>query len=157
MHWHKIYQLVKQNKQLITNFPHMKSIYLTIFALFSLCSLQAQTSTPKDTVTVSDSAFTRVEIESSFPGGDAGWLRYLRTSLVYPEKAVRKKVAGTVVVQFIVEKDGSLSDIKAISGPELLQQAAINVIKDSPGWKPAVQHGRKVKSYKKQPITFQLQ
>jgi len=61
------------------------------------------------------------------------------------------------VVQFIVDKNGVLSDIAAISGPELLQAAAVEVIKESPRWKPAIQDGRVVKSYKKQPITFRLQ
>jgi protein TonB len=76
---------------------------------------------------------------------------------VYPKKAERKKIEGTVVVQFIVDKDGTISNISAVSGPELLQEAATEVIKKSPNWTPASQNGRKVKSYKKQPITFKLQ
>jgi len=98
-----------------------------------------------------------VETESYFPGGVPAWIRFLNNNLTYPPKAVRKKVEGTVVVQFIVDKNGALSNIEAISGPELLQEAAVNVIKNSPNWKPAIQDGRIVKSYKKQPITFKLQ
>ena len=139
----------------------MKHFYFICFQLFVVITIaNGQTNAAKDSMThipaKPDSALVKVEFESTFPGGDAGWLRFLKSSLVYPPKAVRKKVEGTVVVQFIVEKDGSLSDIQAVSGPELLWDAAIKVIKESPNWKPAVQNGKKVKSYKKQPITFRL-
>jgi protein TonB len=139
----------------------MKAFYFLFFQFFVvISSVNAQANASKDSLvhplTKTDSALVKVEIESSFPGGEAGWLRFLKSSLVYPAKAVRKKVEGTVVVQFIVEKDGSLSDIEAISGPDLLWDAAVKVIKASPNWKPAVQYGKKVKSYKKQPIAFRL-
>jgi protein TonB len=60
------------------------------------------------------------------------------------------------VVQFIVDKEGMVSDVQAISGPEELRKEAERVIKKSGKWTPAVQNGRQVKSYKKQPIVFQL-
>ena len=135
----------------------MKLVYLLLLQLIIAGSLHAQASVSIDSLIVSDSAFRHVEIESEFPGGVAGWARFLSSNLTYPTKAVRKKIEGTVVVQFIVDKNGSLSNIEAISGPELLQEAAVSVIRNSPNWKPAIQFGRKVKSYKKQPITFRLQ
>jgi periplasmic protein TonB len=140
----------------------MKLLYLTLTALICNIAIQAQ-SRPSasamidSVIAIVDTTLDKVEIESSFPGGDAGWIRFLNTHLVYPPKAVRKSVQGTVVVQFIVEKDGSLSNIEAISGPALLQEAAVTVLKESPRWKPAFQNNKKVKSYKKQPITFKLQ
>ena len=139
----------------------MRFLYAFLFlSLFVISSVNAQTDTPKDSLKTAaaspNGTQVRVETESFFPGGDAAWLRFLKSNLVYPAKAVRKKVEGSVVVQFIVEKDGSLSNIEAISGPELLWDAAVKVIKESPNWKPAVQDGRKVKSYKKQPIGFRL-
>jgi len=135
----------------------MKLVYLLLLQLIIAGSLHAQASVSIDSLIVSDSAFRHVEIESEFPGGVAGWARFLSSNLTYPTKAVRKKIEGTVVVQFIVDKNGILSNIEAISGPELLQEAAVSVIRNSPNWKPAIQFGRKVKSYKKQPITFRLQ
>ena len=60
-------------------------------------------------------------------------------------------------MQFIVDKEGAVSDVEAISGPNELRAEAIRVIKKSGKWEPAVQNGRKVKSYKKQPITFRLE
>ncbi|MDP4132179.1 MAG: energy transducer TonB [Bacteroidota bacterium] len=98
-----------------------------------------------------------IEIESSFPGGDKGWANFLSNTLVYPPKAIKKKIEGQVVAQFIIEKDGTLSDIEIISGPKELWPPVMDVLKQSPNWKPAVQNGKKVKSYKKQPFNFRLE
>lgn len=97
-----------------------------------------------------------VELESTFPGGARGWNAFLSRTLVYPPKAVRKNIQGQVMAQFIVEKDGSLSNIEIISGPKELRNAVLDVLKQSPNWKPALQNGKKVKSYKKQPFNFKL-
>lgn len=104
-----------------------------------------------------DKAFKKVEIESKFPGGERAWLNFLQENLTYPKKAVRKNIQGTVVLQFIVDTDGTVSDIEAISGPEELQQGAINMLKKTPNWIPAILNGTKVKSYKKQPIVFRIE
>jgi len=111
---------------------------------------------PKKDETDYDKTFTKVEIESEYPGGDAAWRRYLLKSLQYPSDAQDNGIQGTVVVQFIVDKEGMVSDVQAISGPEELRKEAERVIKKSGKWTPAVQNGRQVKSYKKQPIVFQL-
>lgn len=104
-----------------------------------------------------DKTFTKVEIESEYPGGTSAWQRYLNKSLRYPQDAIDNEVQGTVVVQFIVDKEGTVSAVEAISGPEELRDEAARVIKKSGKWTPAVQNGRQVKSYKKQPITFRLE
>ncbi len=104
-----------------------------------------------------DKTFTKVEIESDYPGGQGAWLRYLQKNLQYPQDAIDNEIQGTVTVQFIVDKEGVVSDVEAISGPNELRAEAVRVIKKSGKWEPAVQNGRKVKSYKKQPITFRLE
>lgn len=104
-----------------------------------------------------DKTFTKVEIESSYPGGAAAWTRYLLKTLRYPQEAQDNEVQGTVVVQFIVDKGGMVSNVEAISGPSELRDEAVRVIKKSGQWTPAVQNGRQVKSYKKQPIVFRLE
>jgi protein TonB len=105
-----------------------------------------------------DKTFTKVEIESNYPGGPSAWMRYLNKTFQYPTEAQENEIQGTVVVQFIVDKDGNVSDVEAVSGPTNggLRAEAVRVIKKSGKWEPAVQNGRKVKSYKKQPITFKL-
>ncbi len=97
-----------------------------------------------------------VEIESSFPGGLAAWQRFLNKNLRMPDDALNNEIQGTVIVQFIVDKEGNVSDVQAISGPEGggLREEAIRVIKKSGKWVPAVQNGTHVKSYKRQPIKF---
>jgi len=104
-----------------------------------------------------DKTFTKVEIESEYPGGSAAWQRYLNKTLRYPQEAIDNEIQGTVVIQFIVDKEGNVSDVEAISGPEELRAEAVRVIKKSGKWTPAVQNGRQVKSYKKQPIVFRLE
>ena len=104
-----------------------------------------------------DKTFTKVEIESEYPGGAAAWQRYLNRNLRYPQEAIDNEVQGAVVVQFIVDREGNVSDVEAISGPQELRAEAVRVIKKSGKWTPAVQNGRQVKSYKKQPIVFRLE
>jgi protein TonB len=132
----------------------MKVFYLATFlCICSFVSVAQSTDTkivPKDTI------YGLPEKESEFPGGEAGWIRFLNAHLEYPQKAVRKNVQGMVIVQFIVNTDGTVSEIEAISGPVLLRDAAVQVLKQSPKWKPGMQLGKKVRTYKKQPITFKL-
>jgi periplasmic protein TonB len=111
---------------------------------------------PKDN-TDYDKTFTKVEIESDYPGGTAAWQRYLQKNLQYPEEAQNAEVQGQVVVKFIVDKEGKVSEVEAISGPNELREEAMRVIRKSGSWTPAVQNGRKVKSYKSQPINFRLE
>src|SRR5450631_4379167 len=104
-----------------------------------------------------DKTFTKVEIESEYPGGQAAWARYLNKNLHYPDEAVSNEIQGDVVVQFIVDKEGLVSEVEAVSGPNQLRDEAVRVIKKSGKWTTAVQNGRQVKYYKKQPIKFRLE
>lgn len=105
-----------------------------------------------------DSVFTREEIEAVFAdGGDAGWMRFLQRNLDIEVPGRRKAPPGnyTAIIRFVVEKDGSLSDIKAETKTGYgTEQEVIRVIKRSPKWKPAKQYGRFVRAYRRQPITF---
>ena len=104
-----------------------------------------------------DKTFTKVETESQYGDNPNDWGKFLYKTLVYPQDAQDNEIQGTVVVQFIVDKEGNVSDVEAISGPNEFRAEAIRVIKKSGKWKPAIQNGRQVKSYKKQPITFKLE
>jgi len=100
--------------------------------------------------------FMKVEVESEFPGGRAAWERFLRRYLRYPQEAIDNAKEGIVVVQFVVDTLGNVSEVKAISGPEEFRTEAERVIKKSGKWTPARQNGRHVPSYKKQQIVFAL-
>ena len=97
--------------------------------------------------------FTKVEIPSEYPGGPAAWQRFLNKNLRFSSDDVE----GTVVVQFIVDKDGTVTEVQAVSGPEELRAESIRVIKKSGKWTPAIQNGHQVKSIKKQPIVYRLE
>jgi protein TonB len=104
-----------------------------------------------------DSLFIVVQIESEYPGGKAAWMRYLNKNFRYPQAAMDNEIQGAVMVQFIVDKDGNVSNVEAMSGPDELKEEAVRVIKKSGKWDPAIQNGRQVKSYKRQSVLFQLQ
>lgn len=113
---------------------------------------------PKKDETDYDGMFMKVEKESEFPGGTAAWQRFLNKNLHYPDDALNREIQGAVLVQFIVDKDGNVSDVEAVGGPDQggLREEAVRVIKKSGKWTPALQNGRYVKSYKKQPVTFSI-
>lgn len=130
--------------------------------------------------------WANVEIDASFKGGEAAWKRYLEANLdtKVPKKNGAPAATYTAWLQFIVEKDGTISDIKALSAHGFgIEEEAIRLVKtttdktkwvpaDQNGravkqvgttdgtlktdskWVPALQNGRPVRSYKKQPITF---
>ena len=98
------------------------------------------------------------EKESEFPGGLKGWSRYLMKKLVYPERAQKSVIQGQVVVQFIIDKNGSvISPIIAHSVEYSLDDVSLKIINESGKWEPAFQNGHIVKSYKRQPINFKLE
>ena len=103
--------------------------------------------------------FEKVEIEASFKGGEGAWKKYLERNLnanVGPDNGAPPGTY-TVYVQFVVSRDGSISDVKALTNHGYGMEAeAMRVIKKGPAWVPAVQNGRNVNAYRKQPITFQV-
>ncbi|MBO9617979.1 MAG: energy transducer TonB [Niabella sp.] len=101
--------------------------------------------------------FTKVEKEASYPGD---WSRYLMTNLNASVATEHGAPAGNyqAIIQFVVARDGSVSDIRCIKDPGFgIGQEAMRVIKLSGNWNPAEQNHRTVKAYRKQPITFSIQ
>ncbi|MEI2739629.1 MAG: energy transducer TonB [Chitinophagaceae bacterium] len=108
---------------------------------------------------IEEKIFERVEIEASFPGGDEAWRKYLEQNLNAAVPAEYGAPAGTytVIVQFVVDKDGKITDIKALTNHGYgMESEVIRFLKKAPKWNPAIQDGRKVKAYRKQPVTFQV-
>jgi periplasmic protein TonB len=99
--------------------------------------------------------YTSVEVLPTF-NGDYG--KFLGKNLRYPPIARENNIQGRVIVNFVVEKDGSLTDIKVVRGiGGGCDEEAIRVIKSSPKWNPGVQNGRNVRVNYTIPIFFQLQ
>ena len=104
-----------------------------------------------------DKIFTKVENEAQFPGGQAAWVRYLQKNLNANTPVDNGAPSGTfqVIVKFIVSKDGTISDVQAESKHGFGMEAeAVKIIKRGPKWSPALQNGRNVNAYRRQPITF---
>ena len=104
--------------------------------------------------------FTKVEVEAGFPGGDRAWRSYLEKNLNTEVPGENGAPEGnlTVIVKFVVSKDGSLSDISCENDPGFgICEEAKRVIKRTKNWTPAIQNGRNVNAYRRQPITFSVQ
>jgi len=101
--------------------------------------------------------FEKVEVEAQFKGGDREWRRFLEKNL-NPDVPIENGApegSYTVVVQFIVDKEGKISDVRATTKHGYgMEDEAVKVIRKGPDWVPAIQNGRQVKAYRKQPITF---
>jgi len=103
--------------------------------------------------------FEKVEIEASFKGGESAWRKYLERNLNanVPVDNGAPEGTYTVYVQFVVSKDGSISDVKALTNHGYgMEKEAVKVIQKGPAWTPAIQNGRSVNAYRKQPITFRV-
>ena len=104
-----------------------------------------------------DKVFDAVEQQPSFPGGQGAMFSYISNNLRYPQKAAENAVEGRVSVKFIVEKDGSISNVEVNRSDDAdLDNEAIRVIKSMPKWNPAKQDGTEVRAYYNVPVTFRL-
>lgn len=101
--------------------------------------------------------FTIVEEQPEFPGGMGKMMRYLARKTQYPQAALEMGIQGKVYVSFIIEKDGTISDVNVIRGVhKSLDKEAIRVVKSMPKWTPGIQKGKKVKVKYTIPINFRL-
>lgn len=98
-----------------------------------------------------------VDVLPEFPGGQKGWGTYLSQNLKYPEEAKKQNITGRVIAQFIVQKDGSLSDLKILRGIGAgCDQETLRVLKNSPKWIPGTKNGKKVAVSYIMPIVFTM-
>jgi len=98
-----------------------------------------------------------IEREATFPGREQGWRSFLEKNLDAAVPVRKGAPLGyyTVMVQFIVETDGSLSGIRPLTKYGYgMEEEVLRILKRSPKWEPAFQFGSKVKAYRRQPVTF---
>lgn len=102
--------------------------------------------------------FDFVEQQPLFPGGPAALMKYLSEHTKYPVVAQENGVQGRVTVQFVVEKDGSISDVHVLRGVDpSLDKEAVRVVKSMPRWTPGKQNGINVRVNYRVPVLFRLQ
>lgn len=128
----------------------LKVALMMLVLLFSFMTSTAQTKK-------NDMVFDVVEVMPQFPGGQIAMLQYLMKNIKYPEQAVKEGIQGRVTVRFIVEKDGSISDVKPVlSVHPLLNKEAVRVVESMPKWTPGKQNGKPVRVRFNLPVMFKL-
>ena len=107
---------------------------------------------------VKEEIFRSVEQMPQFPGGDAALMKFLQSHINYPPMAAENSVQGKVILQFVVEKDGKVGEVKvARSVDKDLDREAIRVVKTLPRFTPGRQNGQPVRVWYTLPVTFKLQ
>ena len=114
-----------------------------------------ETAAPAPTPT--DSVYEVAEVMPEFPGGTQALFKFISENLEYPQHAIDGQIEGRVVVQFVVDKTGKVGNIQVVrSIDKLLDQAAIDVVRALPAWKPGRQNGKPVNVRYTLPIVFKL-
>ena len=130
----------------------------TVEAVRSEIAVAAPPPPPAPKPEVATKVFDVVEEMPSFPGGNAALMSYLNSNTKYPVVAQENGVQGRVIISFVVERDGSISDVKvARSVDPSLDREAQRVVKSMPRWSPGKQNGSTVRVKYTVPVVFRLQ
>ena len=132
---------------------------LIIMSLMATCCLTTVLA-QKTVVSQKDQKeepFDVVEDMPAFPGGMEAMIQFISSNIQYPADAQKQKVDGRVLVNFVVEKDGSIIEVKVVKPTfPSLDAEAIRVVKAMPKWKPGYQRGQAVRVQFTMPINFSL-
>ena len=133
----------------------MKKLFL-MCAMAVLCLMTANAQ--KTIVSQSNqSVYDEVEVMPEFPGGMQAMIEYLYTNIKYPKDAIKQEVGGRVMVMFVIETDGSLSNVRVARKVfPSLDAEAVRVVKSMPKWKPGKEKGRLVRVNFTMPIVFSV-
>lgn len=123
---------------------------------------QVQTYTPppppKEREEEEEEIFVVVENQPEFPGGQAAMMKFLSENIKYPVIAQENGIQGRVICNFVVERDGSITDVQVVRGVDpSLDKEAVRVIQSMPRWKPGMQRGKPVRVRFTLPVVFRLQ
>ena len=162
----RIKMMNKQTSNPLARFKYLLFVPLAI-ALLAMNSTTIRANVQKKVVkttkatkktSANDKVYEVCEQMPTFPGGDAALMKYLAENIKYPVSAQKAKEQGRVVVQFIVEKDGTVTGVKTVrSVTPALDAEAVRVIKAMPKWTPGKQGGQPVRVNYNVPVSFRLQ
>ena len=133
----------------------LKPLLTACFGLITFTAF-AQVA-PPDTLKINSTAYAAVEVEASYPGEGPAWMRFLEKNLNADVPVKNDAPVGiyTAIAAFAVDKDGTLSNVKAVTRFGFgMEDEIMRVIERSGKWVPALQNGTPVKAYRRQPITF---
>jgi len=145
----------------------MKRNLLFCFLFIWIGATQAQKSKTKevnsvDSVSVELDSVYRIHRgqKAQFNGGELAFQKYVANNFKYPIRCQDKGISGSVVLRFVVEVDGSISNVRVMEGsakcPEFAQEA-VRILKNSPRWIPGTYNGRNVKSYRELPLRLSVE
>ena len=101
---------------------------------------------------------TQPEIAPEFPGGTVALLSLIQQNIKYPEEAKEQEIQGRVIVQFTIEKDGSVTDVKVVKSVHpLVDEQVVRAVSAMPAWKPGMLEGKPVRVSYSVPFRFRLQ
>ena len=104
-----------------------------------------------------DTVMDKCEVMPKFPGGESGMMKFLTENVKYPKEALDKGITGRVLVEFVVERDGSINDVKIMKSVDpILDNEAIRIVKAMPKWEPGTMNGKAVRVKHTLPVTFRL-
>ena len=120
-------------------------------------TIQENLITPPQSVEKDTTVYLIVEKDPRYPGGDAARLKFLKENITYPQEAREAKISGTIFLSFVIEADGSLSNVKLLRGVDkLLDDEALRVVKMMPKWEPGEHKGKKVRVQFSMQVKFTL-
>jgi len=131
----------------------MKKNLIIAFAVMMLHAVAISAQSQRQTIYKPD----QVEQRAMFPGGQDGMLSFMMQHMKYPKEAEKDKAQGTVVVHFVVEPDGSISNVMvpdSLKVHPVLDAAAVQLVKKMPKWKPAMLKGKAVRQYASHVVAF---
>lgn len=132
----------------------MKALKTTLLLAFILLLAEVRTQT-NETEEEDNAVYTFVEVPPSFPGGVDSLKLYLEINAKYPEIYRRYQYKEMLIVNFVIEKDGSISNIKLLQGGfKEFEKTAIELVENMPRWNPAMQNGKPMRYYMTLPINF---
>jgi protein TonB len=109
-------------------------------------------------VSAQEEPMTQPEIAPEFPGGTVALLSLIQQNIKYPEEAKEQEIQGRVIVQFTIEKDGSVTDVKVVKSVHpLVDEQVVRAVSAMPAWKPGMHEGKPVRVSYSVPFRFRLQ
>ena len=150
--------IVRTDNPIVERFKKIKKmkklILMSIMAVVCLMTASAQ----KTVVSQSNqNIYNAVEQMPEFPGGMPAMMEFLQTNIKYPKDAIKQNVGGRVMVMFVVETDGSLSNVRVARKVfPSLDAEAVRVVKAMPKWKPGKEKGRAVRVNFTMPVVFSI-
>ena len=140
----------------------MQKLFLCTLGTFfflnnGYCQKDSVSNKQNTAIVIGGKVYEKVEIEAAFPGGVDAWRLYLQQNLKANVPVKKGAPAGEykVIVRFIVSTDGQITDVEAETDYGYgMEKEVIRIIKKGPKWLPAMQNGKNVNAYRRQPITF---